>query len=191
MRLWQVWIEIFVQGLDHLSPLLENVFHHVWSDSFLKSFVYGNAEYHFKQQLLIHVARHVNCNKKQLLKKLEGKVRGLVVHRTQQTGRRIIAGRPRARSARIYFNRKKTLDHRPLARVGLVCRRARRAASSFDRRFFLFLKKKKSNGFHWVNLTGKSLYNFSTSIFGKVLSVTQHSSPPRNKVYVRCVDLSL
>lgn len=43
---------------------------------------------------------------KQLLKKLEGKVRGLIVHRTQQTGRRIIAGRPRARSARIYFNRK-------------------------------------------------------------------------------------
>jgi len=64
------------------------------------------AEYHFKQQLLIQVARHVNCNKKQQLKKLEGKVRGLVVHRTQQTGRRIIAGRPRARSARIYFNRK-------------------------------------------------------------------------------------
>jgi hypothetical protein len=64
-----------------------------------------SAEYHFKQQLLIQVARHVNCNKKQLLKKLEGKVRGLVVHRTQQTGRRIIAGRPRARSARIYFNR--------------------------------------------------------------------------------------
>jgi hypothetical protein len=64
------------------------------------------AEYHFKQQLLIQVARHVNCNKKQLLEKLEGKVRGLVVHRTQQTGRRIIAGRSRARSARIYFNRK-------------------------------------------------------------------------------------
>ena len=63
------------------------------------------AEYHFKQQLLIQVARHVNCNKKQQLKKLEGKVRGLVVHRTQQTGRRTIAGRPRARSARIYFNR--------------------------------------------------------------------------------------
>ncbi len=61
------------------------------------------AEYHFKQQLLIQVARHVNCNKKQQLKKLEGKVRGLVVHRTQQTGRRIIAGRLRAR---IYFNRK-------------------------------------------------------------------------------------
>jgi hypothetical protein len=64
------------------------------------------AEYHFKQQLLIQVARHVNCNKKQQLKKLEGKVRGLIVHRTQQTGRRIIAGRPRARIARIYFNRK-------------------------------------------------------------------------------------
>ncbi len=66
----------------------------------------ASAEYHFKQQLLIQVARHMNCNKKQQLKKLEGKVRGLVVHRTQQTGRRIIAGRPRARSARIYFNRK-------------------------------------------------------------------------------------
>ena len=34
------------------------------------------AEYHFKQQLLIQVARHVNCNKKQHLKKLEGKDAG-------------------------------------------------------------------------------------------------------------------
>ncbi len=36
----------------------------------------NNAEYHFKQQLLIQVARHVNCNKKQQLKKLEGKDAG-------------------------------------------------------------------------------------------------------------------
>ncbi len=102
------------------------------------------AEYHFKQQLLIQVARHVNCNKKQQLKKLEGKVRGLVVHRTQQTGRRIIAG--------------KTLDHRPLACVGLVCRRDRRAASSFHRRNFpFFLKKKTSNGIE-ETWTGKVLF---------------------------------
>jgi hypothetical protein len=82
----------------------------------------------------------VNCNKKQLLKKVEGKVRGLVVHRTQQRGRRIIAGRPLLGFTSI---EKKTLDHRPLPPVGLVCRKARRAVSSFDRRFFLFLKKKK------------------------------------------------
>jgi hypothetical protein len=51
------------------------------------------AEYHFKQQLLIQVARYVNWNNQQQLKKLEGKVRGLVVHRTKQTGRRIVVGR--------------------------------------------------------------------------------------------------
>ncbi len=137
-----VWLRLYAYLGSRLKiiALLKSTFAPLPHSSF--------AEYHFKQQLLIQVARHVNCNKKQLLKKLEGKVRGLVVHRTQQTGRRIIAGRPRARSARIYFNRKKTLDHRPLARVGLVCRRARRAASSFDRENFLFLKKKKSNCFH-------------------------------------------
>ena len=34
----------------------------------------------------IQDVRHVKYNKKQLLKKLEGKVRGLVVHRMQQMG---------------------------------------------------------------------------------------------------------
>ncbi len=46
-----------------------------------------SAEYHFKQQLLIQVARHVNCNKKQQLKKLEGKVRGQCSDLLQQKRR--------------------------------------------------------------------------------------------------------
>ncbi len=42
MRLWQVWIEIFVHALDHLSARLQNVFLHVWSDSFFKSFMFAS-----------------------------------------------------------------------------------------------------------------------------------------------------
>ncbi len=45
MRLWQVWIEIFIRNLNHLCMVqctrLQTVFHHVWSDNFLKCYIYG------------------------------------------------------------------------------------------------------------------------------------------------------
>jgi hypothetical protein len=81
---------------------------------------------------------------------------------------------------------KKTPYHRPLAHVGMTYRRAPRSSSSWIRNpyrettiqlpFFLSLEEKENNNFY-LNLSnlyqGKSL-QLSISIFGKVLSVTQH-----------------